>query len=169
MSNFVPDKTVDNVIDALADYITQFTTAPIIRGNVNRVPMPKDDFVLLTEILTKPLSKPVETYSNAGETLVEKNQIDVQVDFYGWGLSDIAIAFMGSIRTIWGYHNEAKWLALLYCSDISKVPIINAEDQYSQRWTLTVSMQYNVTMGLPQETFNAVGEVDSIPVNEIFS
>ena len=66
MPNFTPDKTVDNVIDALADYINLFTTVPVLRANVNRNPTPKTDFIVLTEILTKPLSKPVENYTNTG-------------------------------------------------------------------------------------------------------
>ena len=168
MPNFTPDKTVDNVIDALADYINLFATVPVLRANVNRNPTPKTDFIVLTEILTKPISKPVENYTNTGETMIQKQQIDVQVDFYGWAVSDIALAFMGSIRTIWGSYNHASWLALLYCSDIIKSPIINAEEQYEQRWTVTVSMQYNVTMTLPQETFNTTGVVESIPADIVF-
>lgn len=168
MSNYTPDKTVDDVIDALANYIALFTAAPIIRANVNRNPTPKSDFVVLTELLTKPLSKPVENYTNTGETMIQKQQIDVQVDFYGWGVSDIALAFMGSVRTIWQNYNHSSWLALLYCSDIVKSPIINAEEQYEQRWTLTVSMQYNVTLTVPQDTFNTVGVVESIPADIVF-
>lgn len=168
MSNFTPDKTVDNVIDALADYLALYTTAPIIRANVNRNPTPKGDFIVLTELLTKPLSKPVENYSNTGETMIQKQQIDVQVDFYGWSLSDISLAVANSIRSIWQNYNHAQWLAFLYCSDIVKSPIINAEEQYEQRWTVTISMQYNVTLTLPQETFKAVGSVNSLPADIIF-
>ena len=169
MSNFIPDKTVDNVIDALADYLALYTTAPIIRANVNRNSTPKTDFIVLTELLTIPLSKPVEYYTNAGETMIQKQQIDVQIDFYGWVLSDTALAIANSIRSVWQNYNHAQWLAFLYCSKIVKSPIINAEEQYEQRWTVTISMQYNVTLTLPQETFNTSGTLDYIPVDYFYN
>ena len=169
MSNFTPDKTVDNVIDALADYLSLYTTAPIIRANVNRNPTPKNDFIVLTELLTTPLSKPVEYYSNAGETMIQKQQIDVQVDFYGWSLSDTALAIANSIRSIWQNYNHSQWLAFLYCNQIVKSPIINAEEQYEQRWTVTISMQYNVTLTLPQETFNSSGTIEFKPVDYFYN
>ena len=169
MANFVPDKTVDNAIDALGDYLALFTTAPIIRGFDNRTPMPKPPFIVLTEVLTKPLCKPIETYGDTVETMIDHNQIDVQVDFYGWDLSDTALAFMQTFRSLWATTNLASWIAPLYCSDIVKSPLTNAEEQYEQRWIVTVSMQYNAAVTLPQQTFNTKGETTAIPADVIFN
>jgi hypothetical protein len=165
MVNFVVDKSVDNVIDGVADYLMRFTPAKIIRANVNRTAMPKVPFVVLTEILSAKLSKPVEQYSITGETITEKNRIDIQIDFYGWELSDIALSFTNSIHTSWAADNFPSWLAPLYCTDATKIPLHNAEEQYEQRWTTTLSLQYNVTMNLPQASFNAVGEIVLDPVD----
>ncbi len=42
--------TVDNVIDALADFLQPFVgTAEIVRAQANRVPMPQGPCVVLTE------------------------------------------------------------------------------------------------------------------------
>lgn len=169
MITFVPNKNVDDVIDGVANYLMRFTKAKIIRGNVNRTPMPKPPFIVLTEVLTKQVAKSSEFYSLDGETVSQQNQIDVQIDFYGWELSDIALSFTASIRTSWAAKNFPIWLSPLYCSDIIKSPLQNAEEQYEQRWTVTLSLQYNVDINLPQDVFNVVGEINTIPVNEIFN
>lgn len=163
MTLFVPSITVDQVIDAVGNFIGLFTTAPIIRGNVNRVPMPNGDFIVLTEVVSIPINKPIEVYGESTGTLTEHTRIDVQMDFYGWDLGDKAKAIHGSFRTIWSVDNLPNWLSPLYCSDLRKAPIVDAEEQYEQRWTMTGTFQYNPDVIVPQDSFNTKGDISLIP------
>lgn len=164
MANFVVNKSIDNVIDGVAFYLKKFTKCPIIRGNANRAAMPQAPFIVLTEILTSAVTKPIEIYGDKTVTVSEQTQIDVQVDFYGWDLSDTAIAVKASIRTVWSTDNFPPWLIPLYCGDIVKTPLTNGEEQYEQRWFFTLSLQYNPVMTLPQLSFNVVGDINSNPI-----
>lgn len=169
MTLFVPSISVDQVIDSIADYLNLFTSVQVIRGNVNRTPMPGTAFIALTEILSVPLNKPIEIYGESTGTLNEHTRIDVQIDFYGWELSDIAKAVHTSFRTIWAVDNLPSWLSPLYCSNLNKIPIINAEEQYDQRWTMTATLQYNPDVIVPQDSFDTPGTTEVIPADVFYS
>lgn len=169
MTLFVPSISVDQVIDAVGDFVGLFSTAPQIRGNVNRVPMPSSSFIVLTEIASIPLNKPIEIYGEATGTLNEHTRIDVQIDFYGWELSETAKAIHSAFRTIWAVDNMPEWVTPLYCSDPRKIPIISAEEQYEQRWTMTATFQYNPDVIVPQDSFNTKGETGVIPADVFYN
>lgn len=157
MTNFTPSNTIDDVIDAVVAYLNIFKTVQTVRGNVNRVPMPIDPFIQLTEVLTAALNKPIETYGNDQTVNIsEHTRIDIQADFYGWEISDLAKMVHGAFRTIWSVQQFPAWLSPLYCSNPQKVVIDNAENQYEQRWIMTMSFQYNPDFYAPAPSFTAV-------------
>jgi len=166
---FVPSITVDQVIDALGAYIQLFTTSQIIRGAVNRTAMPLSPFVELTEVTSISLNKPIETYTDTTEIISEHVKLEVQIDLYGWELSDTARALHSSFRTIWAVSQLPESIVPLYCTEPIKMPIQNAEDQYEQRWTMTISLQYNPDVIVPQTSFNAPGTNNLIPVDIVYS
>ena len=157
MTNFVPSNTIDDVIDAVSAYLNIFQTVETVRGNVSRVPMPNDPFIQLTEVLTMALNKPIETYYNDQTVNIsEHTRIDIQVDFFGWEISDLAKMVHGAFRTVWSVQQFPAWLSPLYCSYPQKVVIQNAEDQFEQRWIMTMSFQYNPDFYAPAPSFTAV-------------
>ena len=168
-SVFSPSISVDDVIDSIGSYIELFTSASIIRGNNNRTAMPDAPFVALTELRTTALNKPIEFYYDYYGVINEHNRIDVRIDFYGWELSDVARSVHTSFRTIWAVDKFPKGIVPLMCSEPRKVPIINAEDQYEQRWYMEMSLQYNPYINVPQESFNKLGYVKAIPSDVIYS
>lgn len=168
MTNFVPSISVDQVIDAAASYIALFTSVEIIRGNVNRTPMPKSSFIALTEISTQAINKPTENYADYTATLNEHNRIDIRVDFYGWDLAEVARAIHSSFRTIWSVDRFPSNVKPLLCTEPRKVNIINAEEQYEQRWYMDMALQYNPDVVVPQDTFNTLGEHSVVPADVIY-
>ena len=75
--------TVDNVIDALADFLQPFCAgAEIVRAQANRVPMPSGPGVVLTEMLQVDLSVPATEYQpDAGTATIEgPTRVDIQID-----------------------------------------------------------------------------------------
>lgn len=154
----IPSITVDEVVDAVADYLSLFTSSIIIRGNVNRTSMPDGSFIALTELSTKALVKPIETYDEYFENINEHNQIDIRADFYGWELANTIRAVHNSFRTLWSTQQFPSNIVPLFCSEPIKLSYENAEDQYEQRWFMTISLQFNPSITVPQLSFSKVGE-----------
>jgi len=159
MTDFTVSLTIDNVIDALAAYLTPFVAgSPIIRGQVNRTPLPLGPFVELTEILTVDLSVPTTGHDPVLQlnTITGPAQIDVQLDFYGASAGDYFKAARTAFRTGYGFDAFPATIKPLYMSDGRQSPLTTGEQQYESRWTCTVSMQYNPAITLPQQSANTL-------------
>ena len=146
--------TVDNVIDALADFLQPFVNgADIVRAQVNRVSMPSLPCVVLTELFHVDLRVPSQNYDvlNAEADLSASNRIDIQVDFYGESAGDYCRSVETAFRTMWGFDKLPAGIKPLYTSDGIQSPLVSGEQQYVSRWTLTVSMQYNPIVSVPQQ------------------
>jgi len=155
----MPSILIDTIIDALAAYLVPFVGGvPIVRGQVNRVPMPQGAFVELTEILTVDLSVPYAGYDTVLGTAILHGpaRIDIQVDFYGAAAGDYCKAAKTAFRTGWGFDAFPTDIKPLYMSDGAQSPLTTGEQQYETRWTLTASMQYNPTVSVPQQFADAL-------------
>jgi len=156
MPNYVPSIAVDEVIDALRNFMAPFVTGgldKLVRGQVNRVPLPDDPCVVLTELLVVDLSMPSLTYrpDDGLATIAGPSRIDVQLDFYGVQSGDICKAVQAAFRTLWAYNQFVENIRPLYTSDAKQMPLVTGEQQYEARWTLTASMQYNPSVTVPQQ------------------
>jgi hypothetical protein len=57
-------------------------------------------------------------------------------------------------------------IAPLYCDDGQEVPLVTGEEQYERRWALTMSLQYNPIVIVPQQSaevlsMNILNDVDA--------
>lgn len=164
MSQYAVSITVDTVIDALADFIQPFAAgSEIIRAQVNRVPMPPDPCIVLTELLEVDLETPLKAQSLAGlqADITGPARIDIQIDFYGPAAGDQCKAVKGIFRSEYAPAQFPDGIKPLYCSDGIQSPLITGEQQWESRWTLTASLQYNPIVSLPQQSANALA-VNSI-------
>ena len=146
--------TVDNVIDALADFLQPFCPgAKIVRAQANRVPMPTGPCVVLTELLQVDLETPVVGYDSTQSLANIKGpaRVDIQVDFYGPSAGDQCKAVKGVFRTEYAAGKFSDGIKPLYCSDGVQSPLVTGEQQWESRWTLTASLQYNPTVTVPQD------------------
>ena len=170
MTLYVTDITIDQVIDALGSYVQIFTPVQIIRGNVNRTAMPISPFIELTEIASSSINKPIETYISADQTEIinEHTRLEVQIDLYGWELSDTVKALHSSFRTIWASDQFPTWVMPLYCSEPMKMPVPNGEEQYEQRWTMRLSLQYNPAIIVPQQSM-LTAVILPLPIDTTFT
>lgn len=151
--------TVDNVIDALADFLQPFVDgAHIVRAQANRVPMPSLPCVVLTELFHVDLRVPSQNYDvlNDEVDLSASNRLDIQVDFYGESAGDYCRSVETAFRTMWGFDHFPAGIKPLYTSDGIQSPLVSGEQQYVPRWTLTVSMQYNPVVAVPQQFADAL-------------
>ncbi|HDR2874327.1 TPA: hypothetical protein QCK10_001447 [Enterobacter roggenkampii] len=87
----------------------------------------------------------------------EVRQADIQVDIYGQGAGDRAIALETTFASSYGYDTiksiDAR-LAPLYSSPAIQAPMIDAESQWQERYTLTLSLQAHITVSFPQDYFD---------------
>ena len=185
MPLYLPSITIDAVIEALGAFLQPFVgTAEIVRARVNRVSPPTDPYVQLNEVgiydietphrsfplLTDDSGKPI--WSSAGKIEVIQGvinitgpaRIDIQADFYGPSAGDQCKAVKGIFRTSYATQQFPDGIAPLYCSDGMQSPLITGEEQFDNRWTLTMSLQYNAAVTLPYQsatelTMNVIGDL----------
>lgn len=157
------DFTVDNVIDVLADYIEPIAGI-CQQAQANRVPMQKGQFCILTPLRFTRLSTTREIKQDTGSPstsamgYTEVRQADIQVDIYGQDAGDRAIALETTFTSGYAYDKikarDAR-LAPLYSSPAIQAPMINAERQWEERYTITLSLQAHITVSFPQDYFDS--------------
>ena len=162
--------TVDQVIDALADFLAPFVpAAQIVRAQVNRVPMPSNPGIVLTELNQVDLSVPDTEYQPDDSTATIKGptRIDVQIDFYGEQASEFCKTVKTAFRSHWGFSHFPANIKPLYTSDGIQAPLVTGEQQYERRWTLTVSLQYNPIVTVPQDFADVLAPNKILPVDVV--
>lgn len=149
--------TVDAVITALIAFLNPFVTpAQIIRGQQNRVAPPVGPFVEVTELRQVDLSTPIIVGNKelAQADVTGPKRIDIQIDFYGPTAGDQCTAVKGIYRSYLATAAFPDGITPLYCTDGTQAPLLDAEEQYESRWTLTASLQYNSTVSIPLQFAN---------------
>ncbi|MDK1185171.1 MULTISPECIES: phage neck terminator protein [Cronobacter] len=156
------DFTIDNIIDVLADYLEP-VAGTCTRAQANRVPMPKGKFCVLTPLRLSRLSTTREVPGDTGDAststmgYTEVRQVDIQVDIYGDNAGDRAVAVETTFASDYAWNKikslDAR-LAPLYSSPAIQAPMINAEEQWEERYVLTLSLQAHITISLPQDYFD---------------
>lgn len=156
------DFTIDSIIDALADFVEPIC-GKAQQAQTNRVPMPKDPFCILTPLRFTRLSTTRDVTQDTGDRstsaigYTEVRQADIQVDIYGDGAGDRAIALETVFTSGYAYEKIKaldERLAPLYSSAAIQAPMINAESQWQERYMLTLSLQAHITVSFPQDYFD---------------
>lgn len=177
------DITIDNVIDFIADFIEPLA-GTCQQAQVDRTPMPKGQFCILTPMrfirlsttsqknVVQPTGNPlfgfydgytpmnVAPFANGNKNAIsygEVRQADIQVDVYGDEAGSRAIALETIFRSQYAYDTLKEIddrIAPLYSSDVIQAPMINAEDQWQERYIITLSFQVHVTITLRQDYFD---------------
>lgn len=168
MANFIASIAIDAVIGALGQFLQPFVgDAPITRGQNNRTAMPVTGFVELTELLQVDLETPstVDDGDTLTATITGPKRIDVQIDFFGAASGDWSTAVKTVYRSPYAPAQFPDGIKPLFCTDGHQGALVNAEQQYEARWTLTASLQYNPTVSIPSQSANklAVNILEDIP------
>lgn len=150
--------TEDALVDALGAFVQVIVgdLVAVVRGQQNRVPPPKGRYVYITPILAPALSLPHTTYADmpgAGAmTLTRPTQWNAQVDCYGDGAQDLALAICIALRSSYGCDAlKASGAQPLYTGEPRQLPFITGEDQYLERWSVDAVLQFNPSITVPQQ------------------
>lgn len=156
------DFTIDDVIDVLAGLIEPIAGI-CQQAQANRVPMPKGQFCILTPLrftrlsTTRDIKQDTGSPSTSAMGYTEVRQADIQVDIYGDNAGDRAVALETLFASSYGYEKIKaidERLAPLHSTAAIQAPMINAESQWQERYTLTLSLQAHITVSLPQDYFD---------------
>jgi len=145
----------------------------VVQAQDNQVSMPSGAFVAMTPAGQKRFNTNINNNwvpgsSNPGSADVESHiKYDMQLDFYGALSSDWANVTQVLFRDNFGVENFPANIVPLYTNDPMQMPLIDGEEQYEQRWKLTVSMQYNPVITVTQD-FAATIDVTLAEVDQTF-
>jgi hypothetical protein len=150
--------TETQVFTALRAWLLSIIPAgtEVVRGQGNRVPLPKGPFCVITPLFRTRLSTNIDTWRNT--PMVDTLQIetdtryDVQLDCYGDAASENAQLVMALWRDGFAYDTLApQGVAPLYTSEPQQMNFTNDQDQYEDRWLVTLVMEINPIITVPQQ------------------
>ncbi|MBO9332880.1 hypothetical protein GHR37_27440 [Achromobacter xylosoxidans] len=164
--------TEDDLVEDLGAFADTLVDCEVVRGQVNRVPSPKGDFVVVTPAGMVGLSLPVTAYADptpgtGTRTLTRPTQWAAQVDCYGERAQDRALVLSIALRSQYGceFLGELGRSQPLYTGEPRQMPLVTGEDQYMERWSFDAVLQFNPSITLPQQ-FAEHLHVDLVEVDE---
>lgn len=162
--------TIDEAVVAVAEFLQPLMPAgtQIVRGQANAVPAPLPPSVVITEI-GQPQYTTTRTIldGNLGlQTHDMPKMLNFQLDFYGTQAGDMVNTAVTMLRSLYACESFPDGVEPLYCSDALQAPLITGEKQYEARWSTTLSVQYNSSVTVAQESFIHVGDVVADPVDQ---
>lgn len=167
--------TMDQIAVKIRNFLLAIvpTGTPVLRGPLNRVPLPKEPLVLFTYLFQTRLRTNVHHDNDpfptpGGDTGTEQGtKVHVQFDFYGPESSELAVAASMLWRDEYGCTLLSPEAVPLYTDDTRMVPLVTGEDQYLERYTLTAMLQWNPVTVVPQQ-FADAADVILISVDEAY-
>lgn len=137
--------TDDQVFTALRSWVVgAITVSDCLTGPVNRASMPQGDFVVLTPINRSRLNLNATSYPD-GNSEVNTVSFDctIQVDVYGPNASDnLSILYDSWYGDVTYQALIAQFISPLWIDDPKFIPLVNGEQQYENRWTSTLHLQF---------------------------
>lgn len=152
---FTVSIVIDEVIDALKSYISLFTPGvEIIRAQINRVTYPKNDFVLLTDMGQIEIETPTLNFipDEGSIKILNPTKIAIKCDFFGENSGNYIRAFLSGFRSYYSYDKFPENIKLLYFEEAFQRPLITDQNQYSDKWSVIVYLQYNPVVEVPQDS-----------------
>lgn len=98
-------------------------------------------------------------------------QWTVQVDVYGPASADNAQVIETLFRSEYATDAFGSYgydVQPLYCDDAHQVPLIDAEQQFEERWTLDLNLQFNALVGTSQQ-FATEAQVETIEAAVVYT
>lgn len=164
--------TENELVDDLGAFADTLVDCEVVRGEVNRVPSPKGDYVVITPMGIVGLSLPTTVYADptpetGTRTLTRPTQWAAQVDCYGERAQDRALVLSIALRSQYGceFLAELGRAQPLYTGEPKQLPFITGESQYMERWSFDAVLQFNPSISLPQQ-FAEQLHVDLVEVDE---
>ena len=160
-----------NVFTALRTFILSLVACEVIRTQTNRVPMPKGDFIAMTQLRAVPLETNTHTYTATSETILRPTQFDIQIDSYGASAADRAQTIATLLRddiACQSFLASGYDIQPLYAGDAHQMPLVTGEEQYLERWTFECSLQINPTITQTISSANTLAVSGMVDVDRAY-
>lgn len=156
--------TQDDLTAALRGFLLSLVDAEVFLSQENNSPMPIGDFVTMTPMFITGLSTNRVSYNDPGvgqgsEQTQRSNQWRCQLDFYGNSAQDMAAIVGTMIRSEYAsewFRQNNMPVTPLYAGEPHQTTMINAEQQYENRWTLDFIAQFNAVVTTPLYFFDEI-------------
>lgn len=128
--------------------------AEVVQGIQNQVAMPKGNFAVMTSLQMVRLATNVTTYTPAGtgtKSVETAFRYMFQLDIYGPDAQSWAAQASALWRDEYATSQMPANIQPLYADDPSQMALVNAEDQYEQRWRVQAALQYNPVTTVAQD------------------
>lgn len=152
--------TEDDFLTALRLFLLRIVPADVevVQTQNNRVPAPKgEDYIVMTPTSRVRLASNVNTWDMddpEADTMHVQHatQLTVQLDIHGPRGSDFAQIISTLTRDYYGCANmDDGIIQPLYATDGTQSPFINGENQYENRWVMSLVMQASPSVSTPQD------------------
>lgn len=163
----------------IADQLGLVVGVSVVQGYPNRVAMPDVPFVLMTATAKKRLGTNSISWQNPDPNVDppippptsinyrQPQMMTMQLDCYGPAASEWSDILSTLLRSSVGCDALAPNCQPLYADDPVRLPLTNAEDQYEDRWKVTLQLQYNAVVVAPQQFADTL-EVTLIEVDAAY-
>lgn len=149
------------IVDVVA---TQLSADAVFKGFQNTTATATGNYVVLSPGVKQRQDQGRRNYTRSvGDPLTGTQDVarhttySYQVDCYGQLGPDVADIIAIAWRSLWGCDRlEGAAITPLYADEPQQLNIVNSEQLYEQRFTLSLYAQVNQVVGLPQDFFNAV-------------
>lgn len=156
--------TQDDLTAALRGFLLSLIDAEVFLSQENNTPMPIGDFVTMTPMFITGLSTNRVSYNDPGigqgsEQTQRSNQWRCQLDFYGNSAQDMAAIVGTMIRSEYAsewFRQNNMPVTPLYAGEPHQTTMINAEQQYENRWTLDFIAQFNAVIATPLDFMDSI-------------
>lgn len=154
-----------NIQRAIRDMLIQFTNCPegnIFCGYSNKVELPStNNYIVFTVLNARRTGTPViVNKSTPDEGFVfcyQDYRADVQIDFYGDFAFDRASDIINISRTDFLCSFLKPYcIQPIACEDARNLTGVSGEEEYVERWMVSLEIDYRDTVSVSQEVFNTV-------------
>lgn len=148
---------------AIRDMLIKFTDCPsnnIFAGYGNKVELPLDNNYIVFTVLNPqragtPLVENTSSALSGNLTSYQDFRLEVQIDFYGNFAFDRANDIINISRTdfLCSFFKPYS-IQPIACDDARNLTGISGEDEYVERWEVSLEIDYRDAVSVSQEVFN---------------
>lgn len=167
MTVSVTDRDIGRAIKTFSELISPELV--VIRSQVNRVPMPKSDFMAMTPISRRQMSTAKDRYTDEAA----KHTQDVshslmarwQLDYYGEDAEANVQTFFSLFNDAYAYEKFPAGIKPLYADTPTQIQTIDGERQYLQHFRMEIFLNIHPVVSAPMDFFDKEGMITIAPVD----
>jgi len=177
--SFTVDITLDDLYKAVGNFLqgvvgvdpNTSALVPVVTGQPNLVPQPAVPYMLIQGFVSGRHTTNIHRYDTAAQTTATQQNTTVKMQLDCYGPASHTWATM--VSTLWRDPYGCAVLKPsgcqpLYTGEPFQGALVNGEEQYEERWTVELFLQYNPVTIIPQQSATAAG-VTVINVDEKYA